>query len=135
MHRYRKSQNRLLKVCFVPATSAGLPRVSFFFSFLFLLQWPFTVLIKQTRQAVRAVKQPIYILRILCHKHIFSRKSQTETTIICLCSHWYKLESFFFEIFEFYAEIIDKKQELLIGTMMLQIGEIKYQHGGFTRFS
>ncbi len=30
-HRYRKSQNRLLKVCCVPATSAGLPRVSFFF--------------------------------------------------------------------------------------------------------
>ncbi len=53
-HRYRKSQNRLLKVCCVPATSAGLPRVSFFFSFLFfLLQWPFTVLIKQTRHAVR----------------------------------------------------------------------------------
>ncbi len=60
MHRYRKSQNRLLKVCCVPATSAGLPRVSFFFSFLFLLQWPFTLLIKQTRQAVCAVKQSIY---------------------------------------------------------------------------
>ncbi len=29
-------QNRLLKVCYVPATSAGLPRVSFFFSFLFV---------------------------------------------------------------------------------------------------
>jgi hypothetical protein len=28
-------QNKLLKVCCVPATSAGLPRVSFFFSFLF----------------------------------------------------------------------------------------------------
>ncbi len=26
-------QNRLLKVCYVPASSAGLPRVSFFFSF------------------------------------------------------------------------------------------------------
>ncbi len=37
-------QNRLLKVCYVPATSAGLPRVSFFFSFLFLLVRPFTVL-------------------------------------------------------------------------------------------
>ncbi len=32
-HRYRKSHNRLLKVCCVPATSAGLPRISFFFSF------------------------------------------------------------------------------------------------------
>ncbi len=27
-------QNRLLKVCYVPATSASLPRVNFFFSFL-----------------------------------------------------------------------------------------------------
>jgi hypothetical protein len=26
-------QNRLLKVCYVPATSANLPRVNFFFSF------------------------------------------------------------------------------------------------------
>ncbi len=60
-HRYRKSQNRLLKVCCVHATSASLPRVSFFFSFLFLLQWPFTVLIKQTRQAVHAVKQSIFL--------------------------------------------------------------------------
>jgi hypothetical protein len=30
-------QNRLLKVCYAPATSAGLPRVSFFFSFLFFV--------------------------------------------------------------------------------------------------
>jgi hypothetical protein len=30
-------QNRLLKVCYVPATSEGLPRVSFFFSFLFFV--------------------------------------------------------------------------------------------------
>jgi len=33
---------------------------SFFFSFLFLLQWQFTVLINQTRLAVHAVKQSIY---------------------------------------------------------------------------
>ncbi len=45
------------KVCYVPATSAGLPRL------LFLLR-PLTVLMKQTRQAVRAIKQPI-LLRIL----------------------------------------------------------------------
>ncbi len=32
-HRYQKSQNRLLKVCCEPPTSASLPRVSFFFSF------------------------------------------------------------------------------------------------------
>ncbi len=42
-------QNRLLKVCYVPATSASLPRVSFFFSFHFLLLRPLTVLMKQTR--------------------------------------------------------------------------------------
>jgi len=53
-------QNTLLKVCCVPATSAGLPRVSFFFSFLLLLQRPLTVLMKQTRQVVRAIKQSIY---------------------------------------------------------------------------
>ncbi len=53
-------QNRLLKVCYVPATSAGLPRVSFFFSFLFLLLPSLTVLMKLTRQAVHAVKQSIY---------------------------------------------------------------------------
>jgi hypothetical protein len=53
--------NRLLKVCNVLATSAGLPRVSFFFSFLFLLLQPLTVLMKQTRQAVRDVKQSIFL--------------------------------------------------------------------------
>ncbi len=50
-------QNRLLKVCYVPATSALLPRL------LFLLQ-PLTVLMKQTRQAVCAIKQSI-LLRCL----------------------------------------------------------------------
>jgi hypothetical protein len=50
----------LLKICCVPAASAGLPSVSFFFSFLFLLQWPFTALMKQTRQALHAIKQSIY---------------------------------------------------------------------------
>jgi hypothetical protein len=54
-------QNRLLKVCYVPATSAGLPRVSFFFSFLFLLLQHLTVLMKQSRQAVNAVKQSTFL--------------------------------------------------------------------------
>jgi hypothetical protein len=45
-------QNKLLKVCYVPATSAGLN------SLLFLLQ-PLTVLMKQTREAVSASKQSI----------------------------------------------------------------------------
>jgi hypothetical protein len=54
-------QNRLLKVCYVPATSAGLPRLSFFFSFLFLLLRPLTELVKQTRQVVHAIKQSIFL--------------------------------------------------------------------------
>jgi hypothetical protein len=51
-HKYQKSKNRLLKVCNVPATSAGLSRLLF-------LQWPLTVLMKQTRQAVHAFTQSI----------------------------------------------------------------------------
>jgi hypothetical protein len=43
----------------VLATSAGLPWVSIFFSFLFVAV-AITVLIKQARQAVHAVKQSIY---------------------------------------------------------------------------
>jgi hypothetical protein len=50
-------QNRLLKVCYAPTTSAGLPRL------LFLLP-PLTVLMLQTRQAVPAIKQSI-LLRCL----------------------------------------------------------------------
>ncbi len=45
----------------MPATSAGLPRVSFFSSRLFLLLRPLTVLMKQTRQAVRAINQSIFL--------------------------------------------------------------------------
>jgi hypothetical protein len=55
--RYQKKKNRLLKVCYVPATSARLQRL------LFLLQ-PLTELMKQTRQAVHAIKQSI-LLRCL----------------------------------------------------------------------
>ncbi len=51
--------NRLLKVCYVPATSAGLSRL------LFLLR-PLKVLMKQTRPAVHAVKQSI-LLRCVIH--------------------------------------------------------------------
>ncbi len=50
-------QNRLLKVCYVPTTSAGFNRHLFFL----FLQWPLIVLMKQTRQAVRAIKQSIYL--------------------------------------------------------------------------
>jgi hypothetical protein len=60
-------QNRLLKVCYVPTTSAGLNRV------LFWLQ-PLTVLMKQTRQAVCAIKQSIFLMSmvktlIYCYDH------------------------------------------------------------------
>jgi hypothetical protein len=44
-HRYRKSQNRLLKVCYVPATSAVL--IAFFSSF-------FAVAINSTNEANKA---------------------------------------------------------------------------------
>jgi hypothetical protein len=56
-YRYQKTKNRLLKFCYVPATSAAHSRL---LSFLFLL-CPFKVLMKQTRQAVRAIKQSIFL--------------------------------------------------------------------------
>jgi hypothetical protein len=49
-----RRKNRLLKFCYVPATSTAHNRL------LFLLQ-PFTVLMKQTRQAVRDIKQSIFL--------------------------------------------------------------------------
>ncbi len=63
-------QNRLLKVCYVPATSTRLPRL------LFLLL-PLTVLIKQTRQAIHAVRQSI-LLR--CLWFTFVRKMFIKST-------------------------------------------------------
>jgi hypothetical protein len=53
-------QNRLLKVCYVPASSASLPRVSFFFSFLFLLLRPLTVLMQQTRWLKQSIFLDVY---------------------------------------------------------------------------
>jgi hypothetical protein len=52
-----RRKNRLLKFCYVPATSAAHNRLLFF---IFLLRL-FTVLMKQTRQAVHAVKQSIIL--------------------------------------------------------------------------
>jgi hypothetical protein len=52
-----KSKDRLPKICNVPATSSGPPRL------LFLLQ-KLTVLMRQTKQAVCAIKQSI-LLRCL----------------------------------------------------------------------
>ncbi len=42
-------QNRLLKVCYVPTASASIPRVSFFFYFIFLFLQPLTVLMKHNK--------------------------------------------------------------------------------------
>ncbi len=52
-------KNRLLKVCYVPTTNA-----TFLAFFLFFLLWSLTVLMKQTRQVVRAVRRSI-LLRCL----------------------------------------------------------------------
>ena len=49
-----RRKNRLPKFCYVPATSPAHNRL------LFLLR-PFTVLINQTRQAVHAIKQSIFL--------------------------------------------------------------------------
>jgi hypothetical protein len=69
-----KRKNRLLKFCYVPATSAANNRLLFF---LFLLQL-FIVLMKQTRQAVRAIKQSIFLevygLTNVAAKAIFEKK-------------------------------------------------------------
>ncbi len=65
-HRYQKSLNRLLKVCYVPTTSTGLKRLCFF-----LLLRPLTVLMKQTRQVVRAIKQSTS-LRCLWPQRLYS---------------------------------------------------------------
>ncbi len=54
MHRYRKKKKRLLKVSYVPATTA-----TFLPFFLLFLLCSLTMLIKQTRQAVCAIKQSI----------------------------------------------------------------------------
>jgi hypothetical protein len=56
VHRYRKSLNRLLKACYVPATSAVLMP-----SFLLFLLRPLTALMKQTRQPVCDIRQPFYL--------------------------------------------------------------------------
>ncbi len=51
-----KRKNRLLKVCYMPATSTA-----FLAFFSFFLLWPLKVLMKQTSWAVRAIKQSILL--------------------------------------------------------------------------
>ncbi len=72
-------QNRLLKVCYVPATSASLPRVSFFFSFLFLLLRPLTVLISKQG----ALKQSMFLDVYVFTKDLLSISACGERKNLC----------------------------------------------------
>ncbi len=62
-HRHLTNIDCLSQFCHVPAASASLnsQQAYFLFLFLFLLLRPLTVLLKQTRQAVHAVKQSIFL--------------------------------------------------------------------------
>jgi hypothetical protein len=55
-HRYQKSLNRLLKVCYVPAISTVL--IAFFSS---LFAAAINSIMKQTRQPVCAIKKSVYL--------------------------------------------------------------------------
>jgi hypothetical protein len=61
----------------VPATSAACNRLLFF---LFLLR-PFTVLMKQTRQAVRAIKQSIFLDVYDCNSGDLILRTQAELEV------------------------------------------------------
>ncbi len=73
-------QNRLLKVCYVPPTSASLPRL------LFLLH-PLTVLMKQTRQAVFAIKQYL-LLRCLWYVQTLSLRRHFQGILQAFLRHF-----------------------------------------------
>ncbi len=76
-HRYGRSPNRLLKVCYVPASSAVL--IAFFSSQLLLR--PLTVLMKQTRQPVHTIKQSIYL-------DVYGLESKTRHCVIWAKVNW-----------------------------------------------
>jgi hypothetical protein len=57
-------QNRLLKVCYVPDTSASLSRLLF-------LEWPLTVLMKQTMQGVAPLSSLYYLDVYACSELAF----------------------------------------------------------------
>ncbi len=58
-YRWISKEYRLLKFCCVPATSATSSK-----AFSFFLLWTLTVLMKQIRQAVHAIKQSILLRRL-----------------------------------------------------------------------
>ncbi len=107
-------QNRLLKVCYVPATSPDLPRVSFCFSFLFLLLRPLTVLMKQTRQAVCAIKQSIFLDAYGMHSSVYLGRCGKLKTIQGLFNFAkpQKMINFFYNLtnsYETYWKVEDNK--------------------------
>ncbi len=55
-HRYQKTKNRFLKVCYVPASSTRPPGLLFSF-----FVWPLTLLMIQTRQVGCTIKQSIFL--------------------------------------------------------------------------
>jgi hypothetical protein len=73
-----KRKNRLLKVCYVPTTSTPFGPFS-----LFLLQ-PLTVLMRQTRQAVCAINQSIF-LRCLWSRYITQITSTYSKCSLDIC--------------------------------------------------
>ncbi len=87
-------QNRLLKVCYVPATSAGLPRVKLLLFFSFFVVVAISSTNKANKQAVHAVKQSIfldvngyapYCMPLLCaaYKVLISGKQIVENYACC----------------------------------------------------
>jgi len=59
-----KDKNRLLKVCYVPATSASFPMLLFFAAAI-------NIIIKQTRQVVHTIKQSILFRCLWSNPSIF----------------------------------------------------------------
>ena len=118
-------QNKLLKVCYVPATSSSLPRVSFFFSFLCLKLRPLTVLMKQTRQAVHAIKQSI-LLDVYGFTHSSPKLttwSQKSRTLPVLIRHLWQLKMIvFFHWCLICAVVLLLKQYLLEFRFRFQLG-------------
>ncbi len=97
----------------MPTTSAGLPRVSFFFSFLFLLLWPLTVIMKQTRQAVHAIKQSIILDVYVLYTHVSEANSFTRKSDFALMQVYFTNNIFLFS-----------KMNQLNVKMLLEIGRV-----------
>jgi hypothetical protein len=95
-------QNRFLKACYVPATSTRLPRLIFI---LFLLL-PLSVLMKQTRQALCAVKQSILLICLWLIK-IFGKLGLLFSKI------WAKFHSIFWSRYQWQTLKLKCRKEFL----------------------